>query len=73
MRIRFGVGLPGPFRLTGGHSRARGGGSLFAVVLVVLLCIARPWIGLAVGAFLVVVVVCVVHDQRHGLPVGRRR
>lgn len=73
MRIRFGFGLPGPFFLSPGRSRGGRGGLVFAAALVVLLSIAEPWIGLGVAAFIALVVVCVVHDQRQGIRVRRRR
>lgn len=72
MRIRFGVGLPGPFWLTSGRSRGRGG-LAFGLVLVGLLAIAWPWFAVGVAAFVGLVAVCVAHDRRHGIPVGRRR
>jgi hypothetical protein len=72
MRIRFGVGLPGPFHLSSGGS-ARGGGSVLAVLLVVALCLASWWIAAAVLGFVALVVVCVLHDRARGIPVGRRR
>lgn len=76
MRLRLGVGLPGPFYLTSGHRRRRSGNVgavVFLVAVVALLCFASPWFAVVVGAFLVFAVVAVVHDYRHGIAPGKRR
>lgn len=63
-RIRWGIGLPGPFVLTSSGRRRRGssgvGWALFAVLVLVGLGFAYPVFGIVLGALIVAGVIAVL-------------